>query len=45
MGSSSRGPLLMCAALHTAPLIIKLSAPLGNYVNGGSAFLKTFGLR
>lgn len=45
MGSSSRDPLLMCAALHTALLIIRLSAPLGNYVNDGSAFLETFGLR
>lgn len=45
MGSSSREPLLIRAALHTALWIIKLSAPLGNYVNDGSAFLKTFGLR
>lgn len=45
MGSSSRDPLLMCEALHTALLIIKLSAPLGNYANGGSTFLETFGLR
>lgn len=38
-------PFLMCAALYKALLIIKLSAPLGNYANGSSTFRETLGLR